>query len=588
MNPLRALCVWAAIVLSIVGCGSADDGTAATESVHLTGAKTYTTNFPLTEYPISEGGNWVNGATTGLDWGDVSTTPGQTHDHSGPARYADATALLTGTWAPDQMAQATVYAGSTSTYPEVELRLRSSLTPHRCTGYEIAFSLAPNGYMLIVRWNGPLGDWTILAWPTGDQYRVTTGDVVKATIAGNVITAYKNGVQMAQVTDTTYATGNPGMGFNELNNGTYGYSSFTASELGAPPPPPPGNGTGLTGTYFDNIDLTNQKLVRTDATVNFSWGNGSPNSSIGPDSFSVRWTGKVQPLYSGTYTFYTTTDDGVRLWINGALIIDKWQDQGPTEYAGTISLVAGTQYDIKMEYYENGGGANAALAWSSAGQAKQVIPQSQLYSGSATCSPESDAAFCSRLGATCGSKTANDNCGLSRSVSSCGTCSGSATCSANACVGGSGQTALFRINAGGGAFSPFGADGFYAGGSTYGTGSSISTAGVSNPAPASVYQTERYGNATYTFTGLTALASHTVRLHFAEIFQSSAGSRLFNVAINGTTVLSSFDIFAAAGGANKAIVKEFTVAADSNGKIAIAFATVRDNAKISGIEILKP
>jgi hypothetical protein len=84
------------------------------------------------------------------------------------------------------------------------------------------------------------------------------------------------------------------------------------------------------------------------------------------------------------------------------------------------------------------------------------------------------------------------------------------------------------------------------------------------------------------------LASHTVRLHFAEIFQSSAGSRLFNVAINGTTVLSSFDIFAAAGGANKAIVKEFTVAADSNGKIAIAFATVRDNAKISGIEILKP
>ena len=105
MNRFRAFAVVAAIVLSLIGCGNGGVyTTVGVETDPLTG-RTYTTNFPLTESPISEGGNWINGATTGIDWGDVWTTPGQTHDHSGPARFADATALLTGTWAPDQMAQ---------------------------------------------------------------------------------------------------------------------------------------------------------------------------------------------------------------------------------------------------------------------------------------------------------------------------------------------------------------------------------------------------------------------------------------------------------------------------------------------------
>jgi len=193
-------------------------------------SRTYTTSFPLTESPISEGGNWINGATTGIDWGDVSTTPGKTHPHPGPARYADATALLTGTWGPNQIAQAIVYVNNAFNFPEVEFRLRSSLSPHVCNGYEITFSLAPNSYLLIVRWNGPLGNYTVLSNPSGAQYQAKAGDTVKATIAGNVITAYKNGVQMGQATDTTYTTGNPGMGFNEQANGDYGYTSFTATD----------------------------------------------------------------------------------------------------------------------------------------------------------------------------------------------------------------------------------------------------------------------------------------------------------------------------------------------------------------------
>jgi hypothetical protein len=93
------------------------------------------------------------------------------------------------------------------------------------------------------------------------------------------------------------------------------------------------------------------------------------------DDFTVRWTGAVQPQFSQTYTFYTKTDDGVRLWVNGQLLIDEWVDQGATEWSATIALNAGQKYSITMEYYENGGGASAQLSWSSPSLAKSVIPQ---------------------------------------------------------------------------------------------------------------------------------------------------------------------------------------------------------------------
>src|SRR5262249_14557020 len=83
-------------------------------------------------------------------------------------------------------------------------------------------------------------------------------------------------------------------------------------------------------------------------------------------------------------------------------------------------------------------------------------------------------------------------------------------------------------------------------------------------------------------------ASYTVRLHFAEIYWGSAGQRLFNVAINGTPVLSNFDILATAGGKDKALVESFTATADSQGKGTIQVTTVKDNALVNGIEGLTP
>ena len=140
-----------------------------------------------------------------------------------------------------------------------------------------------------------------------------------------------------------------------------------------------GTGSGLQGSYYDNLDFTSLKLVRTDPTVNFNWGAGSPDASIANTSYSARWNGQVQPRYGQTYTFYTTTDDGVRLWVNGVLLIDKWLDEPPTEWSGAIALNAGQKYDIQMDYYQNQGGAAASLSWSSASQLKEIVPASQLY-----------------------------------------------------------------------------------------------------------------------------------------------------------------------------------------------------------------
>jgi trimeric autotransporter adhesin len=151
---------------------------------------------------------------------------------------------------------------------------------------------------------------------------------------------------------------------------------------------------------------------------------------------------------------------------------------------------------------------------------------------------------------------------------------------------------FIAINSGGPAVSSSGggdvsfvADEDVTGGGTDTSANTITTAGVANAAPMAVYQSERAGTFTYTIPGLVAGSTHTVLLHFAEFYWTAAGKRVFNVAINGNTVLSNFDIFATAG-ANKALVEQFTATANSSGQIVISFANgTADQPKSSGIEI---
>jgi MSHA biogenesis protein MshQ len=141
---------------------------------------------------------------------------------------------------------------------------------------------------------------------------------------------------------------------------------------------------GLSATYYDQNNVAGNYfsgsiVERLDPVVDFNWGSGSPATGIGNDRFSVRWLGSVVALTTDDYQFRTRSDDGVRLWVDDVLVIDNWTDHGATYNTTTnIPLVAGQQYSIRMEYYENGGGAVAQLQWQNSGFGWQTIPQAQL------------------------------------------------------------------------------------------------------------------------------------------------------------------------------------------------------------------
>ncbi len=145
-----------------------------------------------------------------------------------------------------------------------------------------------------------------------------------------------------------------------------------------------GSGKGLLGEYWSTTPSANPypgpaTLLRLDPTVDFDWGNGSPDPSISANQFTARWTGSIEAQYSETYTFYLASDDGARLFINGRELINQWVDQALTEVSGSIALRAGQRYNIEVDYYQNTGADAVHLSWSSPSTPKAIIPQSQLY-----------------------------------------------------------------------------------------------------------------------------------------------------------------------------------------------------------------
>jgi hypothetical protein len=148
-----------------------------------------------------------------------------------------------------------------------------------------------------------------------------------------------------------------------------------------------GNGTGLNGTYYqfdkntkpDSAFSLIPKFTRLDSVINFDWADQSPDLRLQNDYFAVRWVGKVMPPLTGTYTFRTSTDDGVRLWVDNKLLVNQWIPQQETEHTGTIALEAGKLYPIRMEFHELGGLAAAKLFWNTDKLPRQVIPSRQLF-----------------------------------------------------------------------------------------------------------------------------------------------------------------------------------------------------------------
>jgi hypothetical protein len=217
--------------------------------------RSHATRFERDEEPISEGGLWINGRRDGIDWCDVLTKNGvaygevsrmsaaerraeqglggATQEGVQEGDYDDPTAVLGGAWGRNQAARATVFSRNQTDdfFQEVEIRLRSSITPHSCTGYEVFWrcSKSEAAYAEIVRWNGKVADFTSLARRVGPEFGVQHGDVVEATIVGNVIRSFINGVEVMSVTDDLFTEGCPGIGFNFFVGNTnvdHGLMSF--------------------------------------------------------------------------------------------------------------------------------------------------------------------------------------------------------------------------------------------------------------------------------------------------------------------------------------------------------------------------
>jgi hypothetical protein len=140
-------------------------------------------------------------------------------------------------------------------------------------------------------------------------------------------------------------------------------------------------GGGLRADYYTGTEFNNLVLTRTDTQINFAWMDPeAPDAAVGDNDFSVRWTGEVEAGYTETYTFYPKTDDGVRLWVDGRLLVDSWEtvDLYPIEHKGTIDLIADNTYSIVMEFFESSSNAIAELRWESPSTPKQLIPQAAL------------------------------------------------------------------------------------------------------------------------------------------------------------------------------------------------------------------
>ena len=201
-----------------------------------------------------------------------------------------------------------------------------------------------------------------------------------ASIGCNYATGYTFDIGTTTVTCTAFEN------FREI-----GRCSFTVTVNPGSQVPNP-NGSGLLGVYYDDMNLLEPRAARTEA-VDFDWGFNSPAPGVDADTFSVRWSGQLVPRYTGTYTLYTVTDDGVRLWVDGLLMIDNWTDHAPTEDSRSMFLEAGRRYQIVMETYENTGGAVAKLMWASSCQPKEIIPATHLIPAQLECPTEDRPTF---------------------------------------------------------------------------------------------------------------------------------------------------------------------------------------------------
>jgi cytochrome c553 len=158
------------------------------------------------------------------------------------------------------------------------------------------------------------------------------------------------------------------------------YVSQIGSQEGASSPTTPSTGTGLAASYFNNTTLAGSPVLERVERVTFTW-SGSPGTGVNADNFSVRWTGFVEATASGTFRFKTRSNAGVRLWIDGTLVIDHWTAHATMEdVTGDVPMTKNQRLPVVIEMYDTGGSAVARFYWQRPGQATfGAVPATRLY-----------------------------------------------------------------------------------------------------------------------------------------------------------------------------------------------------------------
>jgi glucose/arabinose dehydrogenase/endonuclease YncB( thermonuclease family) len=296
---------------------------------------------PMTRNPIIGGSRTISapspqGNSTFASWSDGGA---QQHNVTVPATNASYTAAFTtvADTTPPTVSTVAPAEGATgvTVTANVTATLSEPMDPATLTTSTVTLAQGATTVPAAVSYDGPS--------------RTVTLDPSASLAAGTAYTAtVKGGANGAKD-----VAGNP-LAADKV------WSFTTATTLTACP-----TGQYLAQYYSDRTLSGSPAVTRCEPSINYDWSTGSPASGVGPDNFSVRWTGR-HSFAASNYTFAATADDGIRVWVDGTLLIDAWVDQPPTTYQNTRGLAAG-EHEVKVEYYENGGGASAQLSWQATG-----------------------------------------------------------------------------------------------------------------------------------------------------------------------------------------------------------------------------
>jgi endo-1,4-beta-xylanase len=330
--------------------------------------------------------------------------------------------------------------------------------------------------------------------------------------------------------------------------------------------------------YQAVLDALNSVSTSTFALTVTKTGNGSGTVTSSPAGINCGSTCSAN--YSSTTTVTLTASAASGSTFGG------WSGAcSGTSTTCTVSMAAARTAtaafnapvnDISLSVTKAGTGGGTVT--SSTGGINCGSTCSAIYASGATVTLTATAASGSSFAGWSGACSGTGTCVVTMSTSRV------ATATFDAAVAGG----PISINAGGSASGTFVADTGFSGGSTYSVTTAIDTSQLTGAIPAqAVLQSERYGEFTYTLGGFSPGSAQAVTLHFAEVYWTAAGQRTFNVAINGATVLSAFDIFAAAGGAAKAISRTFETTASASGQVVIQFTKGGgpDNPKVCAITV---